>query len=181
MKYIVKISLVIIYLLLIFYLIIPSKSFPEAIPGSLQSNEPADVETSLRRAYFTDMSREEVLSYYQNQFEKFDFLGIKIPTLRLNYPPEEAQTLIRDQTRSTFLEEIVHPVRESLFINGFEPSEDKDTIVVDGKTWKQKVTVRFIPSNVYLRVFIGLLIIVTTEILLNEILNTIKKLKRNND
>ena len=44
---------------------------------------------------------------------------------RLNYPPEDAQTLIRDQTQATFLEEIVHPMRESLFIAGNETGSSR--------------------------------------------------------
>lgn len=134
-------------LILIFYLLLPDPDFPNPPPDALQSNEPADTETPLRRAYFTNATREEVMFHYKSQLEKSPLFSIPLPTYRLNYPPEEAQTLIRDQTRSTFLEEIVHPFRESLFINGFEPKEEKDTIRIAGKVWRQKVTVRLVPSS----------------------------------
>lgn len=74
-----------------------------------------------------------------------------MPTYRLNYPPEEAQTLIRDQARSTFLEEIVHPFRESIFVNGFEPTRPQDAIFVEGRAWRQKIIVRFVPSVTLIR------------------------------
>ena len=152
----------------IFYLSLPSPTFPEPPPDALQSNEPGDTETPLRRAYFTNYSREEVLAYYQNQLRRSKFLNIPMPTYRLNYPPEEAQTLIRDQTRSTFLEEIVHPFRESVFVNGFEPKDPKDKIVIAGKQWRQKITVRLVPSHALSRLIvfgltIGLLVIIIRE------------------
>jgi hypothetical protein len=72
----------------------------------------------------------------------------------LNYPPEEAQTIIRDQTRSTFLEELVHPFRESIYINGFEPKTEKDTINIEGRTWRQKIIIRYVPSLTIIRVIV---------------------------
>ena len=140
--------------ILVFYLLLPNPSFPEPPPDALQSNEPADTETTLRRAYFTNFTREEVLVHYKNQLEKSAFLGVPLPTYRLNYPPEEAKTIIRDQTRSTFLEEIVHPLRESIFINGFEPKDPKDAIFIDEKFWRQKIIVRFVPNSTLFRLAI---------------------------
>src|SRR5689334_19212994 len=91
----------------------PFADFPAPPPGAVQSKEDADIESPLRRAYFTNYTREEVIAHYQNQFR------MRPLTLTLNYPPEDAQTLIRDQTRSVYLEELVHPFRESLYVNGF--------------------------------------------------------------
>lgn len=110
------------------------------------------METPLRRGYFTDMTREEVMRYYKNQLSRSQFLGIPLPTYRLNYPPEEAQSLIRDQARSTFLEEIVHPFRESVFVNGFEPKLAKDVIFTSNKYWRQKIIIRFVPSSPWVRI-----------------------------
>jgi len=87
------------------------------------------------------------MGHYQNLFKGY----------RLNYPPEEAKTLIRDQTRSTFLEEIVHPLRESLYINGFDPKDPKDAIEIEGKPWRQKIIVRYVPSNTLTRVLVVVL------------------------
>jgi len=160
MKIFLKILFAVFSLLFIFYLLLPAPSFPEPPPDALQSNEPADLEDPLRRGYFTDLSRQEVLEHYQKEFGLFSY--------RLNYPPEEAQTRIRDQTRSTFLEEIVHPFRESLFINGFEPKEAKDVIVIDGKTWRQKVIVKYVPSKTLIRVAAGAMTLVLAYILFRE-------------
>lgn len=157
MKKIPKIIFVIFSLVFLSYLILPNPSFPTPPPDALQSNEPADTETPLRRAYFTNYSREEIMEHYKNQFIKSGLLAIPVPTYRLNYPPEESKTIIRDQTRSTFLEEIVHPFRESIFVNGFEPKEAKDAIFIGGRPWRQKIIIRHVPSKAYYRVGVAVL------------------------
>ena len=141
------------------YELLPNFDFPAPPPGALQSKEPADSESILRRAYFTNLTREEVMSWYNSQF-KWGY--------RLNYPPENAGTIIRDQTRSTFLEEIVHPFRESIFINGFEPKDPKDAINIEGHAFRQKIIVRYVPSNSVVRVFISLMSLVSMAILVRE-------------
>jgi hypothetical protein len=169
MKYFMKGLLVLLLILYIAYLALPNQDYPNPPPHSLQSNEPADSENlDVRRAYFVNNNREEVVSYYQGQIDTSVFLGIPLPTYRLNYPPEESQTIIRDQTRSSYLEEIVHPFRESVFVNGFFPGSEKDTIHIEGKYWVQKVTVRYVSSGILARVIIGVLTIVLIVILLKE-------------
>lgn len=157
MKRLVKIIFLSASTIFLFYLFLPGPDFPEPPPDAIRSMEPADTETPLRRAYFTDFTRQEVLSHYQEQLETTSFMNLPLPTYRLNYPPENAQTIIRDQTRSTFLEEIVHPFRESLFVNGFEPTREKDAIFIEGKNWRQKITVRYVPSSLWARVGVGAL------------------------
>mgnify|MGYP000112008000 CR=1 FL=1 len=147
------------FLGLLVYVIPPSPEFPAPPPDALQSREPADNETPLRRAYFTNLTRGEVMTYYLKELK----WGI-----RLNYPPEESKTLIRDQTRSTFLEEIVHPFRESVYINGFEPKEAKDAIVIGDKPWRQKIIVRYVPSSVWVRVLVVVLSFMGTVVLIKE-------------
>ncbi len=173
MKAIVKILFTICSLIFIFYLFLPNPDFPDPPPDALQSNEPADTETSLRRAYFTNYNRQEVLAHYQKQLTKSNFLGFLLPTYRLNYPPEEAQTLIRDQTRSTFLEEIVHPLRESFFVNGFEPKDPKDAILIEEKNWRQKITVRLVPSNTLARLAVSLAALFIIYLISNQYLSTL--------
>lgn len=167
MKRITKILFILFSTFFIIYLLLPNPSFPEPPLDALQSNEPADTEDLLRKAYFTNYTREEVMSYYKDQFEKSVIFGIYLPSYRLNYPPEEAQTIIRDQTRSTFLEEVVHPFRESVYISGFKPAAEKDAIFIEGKEWNQKITVRLVPSNSLVRVVIAaltlLLIVMITK------------------
>jgi hypothetical protein len=157
------------------YLVVPSPSFPTPPSDSLTSHEPGDTEDPLRRAYFTNFTREEVMDNYKKQFDKSTLFGIRIPTYRLNYGPEESQTIIRDQTRSTFLEEIVHPFRESVFVNGFEPKEAKDAVVINAVQWRQKITVRFVPSNLFVRLFVGALTLVMTFVLFMEFTNVKKR------
>jgi hypothetical protein len=158
MKILVKYIFILFSLVYLMYLALPTPEFPLPPPDSFQSQEPADTETPLRKAYFTDFTREEVLNSYKSQLEYSPFMELfPLPTYRLNYPPEEAYGIIRDQTRSTFLEEIVHPFRESLYINGFEPKNDKDAITIDGRKWRQKVTVKWVPSSLIARLSVGVL------------------------
>lgn len=166
-------------LLLLIYVYPVSPEFPQMLPNSIQSFEPADVETPLRRGYYTNLSRAEVIAHYEVEFNKnFNFLNKNIKYLapRLNYPPEEAQTIIRDQTKSTFLEEIVHPFRESVYVNGFEPTTEEYKIIKDGVTWRQKVIVRYVPSSQILRISLVLL----TGLSLYFILESFKYIKRTN-
>lgn len=137
------------------YLVSPGFDFPTPPPDSVQSKEMADVETPLRRAYFTNMTRSEVMNHYKSQL-KLKLFGYEIPHLNLNYPPEDSQTIIRDQTRSTFLEEIAYPLRESVYVNGFEPKEAKDAININGTPWRQKIIIRFVSTQTYIRVLLAI-------------------------
>lgn len=160
------------------YLLLPSLTFPQPPLGALQSEEPGDNESPLRRAYFTDLGREEVMHYYQAEIAKSSLFSVPLPTYRLNYPPEEAKTIIRDQTRSTFLEEIVHPFRESVYINGFEPKSAKDTINIAGITWRQKIIVKLVPSNMVVRVVVAVFSLITVGLLYQEWTEILLRLKK---
>jgi hypothetical protein len=154
-----KILFALFSIFLLAYVSIPGSDFPIPPPDALQSKEPADTETPLRRAYFTNYSREEIMTHYKKQ-SKLSYV--------LSYGPEEAQGIIRDQTRSTYLEEIVSPLRESVFINGFEPKTQKDAINIEGKPWKQKVIVRFVPSTIYSRLLVSGLTLALIFVLVRE-------------
>ena len=146
------------FVALFVYILLPNPKFPNPPSDALQSKERGDSEDlSIRRAYFTNFTRGEVMKHYQNEFKGF----------RLNYPPEEAATIIRDQTRSTFLEEIVHPFRESFYVNGFEPKDPKDAIEIEGLSWRQKITVKYVPSNLFLRSLVIVLTGAVSFLLLN--------------
>jgi hypothetical protein len=149
---------------LLVYISLPNPQFPNPVPGAVQSMEPADTETPLRRAYFTDATREEVMKHYLNEFGW---------GYRLNYPPEEAGAIIRDQTRSTFLEEIVHPLRESIYVNGYEPAsnDNKNQININGVHYRQKIIVRFVPSSLILRLVVWVLTLASTLLLVREYIN----------
>ncbi|QQS38590.1 hypothetical protein IPM62_04380 [Candidatus Woesebacteria bacterium] len=149
------------------YLLLPSPEFPTPLGDAAQSVEPADSETSDRRAYFTNTSREAALDHYQNKF-KLSVFGLNIPSYKLNYPPEEAYTIIRDQTRSTHLKEIVYPFRESLFVNEFVAKQAKDDIWYKGIHYQSKITVHVKRSNVYVRLVVGLVTLSLTYLIVGE-------------
>jgi len=141
----------------LFYLALPSPKFPLAPSDSMQSAESGDSEElNVRRAYFTDFTREEVMSHYLEAFNNNQIVNLRFISYRLNYPPEEAFSRVRDQTRSTFLEEIVHPFRENIYVNGFEPIYAKDEIWYGGRRFRQKITVKVVRSNIIVREIIGI-------------------------
>jgi hypothetical protein len=154
MKLLLKIAYIALTVAFVIYVALPSPDFPNPPDDALQSQEPADTETPLRKAYFTDYTREEVVAHYKREFSGF-------PVLNLNYPPEEGQSIIRDQTRSSYLEELVHPFRESIYINGFVPKVRKDAIVIGDNEYHQKLTVRYVPGSSTVRMVYALLTSVT--------------------
>ena len=166
MKNAVKYLFIFLSILFVVYLLLPTPEFPKKLEDSIRSGEPADMETSLRREYYTQSMRNDVIKHYLAQFK--DSGVYFFPTYRLNYPPEEAQTRIRDQTRSSYLEEIVHPFRESVYVNGFEPKMDQDAIVIDGKVWNSKVVVRYYKSSALVRVMVGLLTLLVAYMVFKE-------------
>lgn len=161
------------------YLLMPNPGFPEPIvnsPRSLERGDSEDLRT--RRAYFTDFNRQEVLTHYTQQWKYLLYWPWKFklpsPVYRVNHRPEDAHTAIRDQTRSTFLEEIIHPFRESFYVNGFLPSSAKDTIIIEDRQFVQKITVRFVQSSLYVRLIIGFGSILLILILFNEWYRTVR-------
>lgn len=149
----------IIGILISVYLVLPSPKLPPPdLPESLKSTEPGDtVQLPRIAAYFTDKTRNEVLDFYTHYFSRSPFLGLPLPTYRLNHPPEYGKQVVRETTRSYYLEEIVHPFRESFFVNGFEWKNDvftppekrvKNKILVGGRVWQAKITLRWFPSRV---------------------------------
>jgi hypothetical protein len=155
------------------YLARPIPTFPSPPEDSTQSTEPADSETEKRRAYFTDYSRDQVIDHYKKQVAQNNL------TLRLNYPPEDAQTLIRDQTRSVYLEELVEPLRFSLFINGFEPRVAKDDIWYKGRHYNAKITIRYVETALAKRLIIGLGSLIALYVLGEFWINFIYQIRNN--
>lgn len=156
-----KITLIIIFIIIGVYLILPAPAFPPPPPGSIQSTEPADTESIYRRAYYSNLSRSEVMAFYQRQFFLF-------PQIVLNHPPEEAYSLIRDQTRSSWLEQLVHPWRETLYINGFYPVKPTEQININGTRYLNKITLHYFPSHPATRLTVLLLAVAGGYWLLQE-------------
>lgn len=145
-----KILLLVVLVFIGIYLILPSPSFPPAPPGSIRSVEPGDTESIYRRGYYTNLTRPEIMDYYDQAFRG--------PVqYRLNLPPEDAYSVIRDQTKSSFLEQIIHPGRESLYINVFVPTKPTEQINIKGIHYLNKVTVRYLPSHPISRLTVLLL------------------------
>lgn len=142
MRKITSIAVFLLVILLAVYLSIPVPGFPIDPPGSLSSVEPADTESIYRRSFYTSFSRSELMDYYKLNFK---------PNLSLNYPPEQSSSLIRDQTRSSWLEELLHVGKDSLFINGYYPTKSPEQININGVHYAAKVTVRYLPSSLVVR------------------------------
>jgi hypothetical protein len=168
MKNLAKIVFALFGIALLVYLIWPAPTFPKTLWDFASSNEPADKESSLRRGYYTNLTREQLMDHYSKEFGWGE---------RLNYPPEDAQTIIRDQTKATFLEEVAHPMRESLFIAGNELKPGTGSFEVDGKKYKQKVIVKYVTSNVFVRVLAGLSTLALIWILASEWVKMVKTSK----
>jgi hypothetical protein len=167
-RYVYRILFLIFGVAFLVYLALPAPTFPDTLWDFKQSTEPADQETPLRRGYFTNVTREQLMSHYAKEFGW---------GLRLNYPPEHARVLIRDQTKTSFLEEIVHPMRESLYVNGYNPRSDQEILMKDDVRYDGKVIIKFVPSNVFLRLFIGLCSLGLAWLLINEWSKSLKSLK----
>ena len=166
MKNWLKITLAIIYLLGIVYLVLPGPVIPNLEPA-LKSVEPGDTfQIPGVWAYYTNLSREEAISYYKKAFSRSSFLKIPLPTYILNHPPEYVRETVRDTQQSNFYEEIVQPLRESLFVSGWIPKEDKvylakskskepiTVFTIDGKEYNAKITLVYIRSSVLARILV---------------------------
>lgn len=147
------------------YLLLPAPSLPP--PGlnqSLKSTEPGDVnEIENLSAYFTELERDEVINFYKDYFSKSSFLNIPLLTVKINHPPEYAKEIIRDTIQTYYLEELVHPFRESLFINGFDwekdvftpqPAREQNKMIAGGQEWRVKVTLKWFNSSPLVRIVI---------------------------
>lgn len=151
-------------LTLLVYMFLPGPTsinqFP-ALPNSIKSTLEGDtIQVPNTAAYFSNNYRELSTNFYRNIYQENTFLPFS--AIKLNYPPEFAYTAIKDQTHSTYLEEYIYPLRDSLFINGLEPfypdgmkryygatKFDAD----DGKLYETKVNIRFYPSSFFAKIF----------------------------
>ena len=134
----------------ILYLISPTPTLPDLV-NSVKSNLPGDTtQISNVSAYYTNMSRTEVMNFYKAYYSS-PFRII------LNHPPEKAQDIIVKTIQSYYLQEIVLPFKESLYINGFEwendvftKAENRSTnkLIYDNKEYQSKITIRRFPTSV---------------------------------
>jgi hypothetical protein len=168
MKKVLKILKVLFLAVSFVYLVLPLPELPP-LPDSHKSTEPGDtVEIPGVSAYYTDVSRQEVLTFYRQAFSRSSFLQLPLPVIVLNHRPEYGKQAIRDTTETTFLYELVHPFRDSLYINGFDPAEDpklkkaKDPtkiFKIKDRYYDRKIILRVMNTNIMVRLvifFIGL-------------------------
>ncbi|MBU1127062.1 MAG: hypothetical protein ABIH88_00600 [Patescibacteria group bacterium] len=176
--------LLLFYFLGLFYLVLPEPVIPNLEPG-FKSTEPGDtIQIPGVWAYYTNLSREESINFFEKRFKKSPFLGIPLITYKLNHPPEYARETIKDTLFSNFYEELVHPLRESLFISGWIPSEDevylkdkKDPItdfVIEGEHYNAKITLFHVQSSVFSRILVWTGINALIFLLINEALKIFK-------
>jgi hypothetical protein len=167
-------------LLALVYLLLPAPAEPPPLPESTKSNLPGDtVEIPHLYAYFTNLSREEVMAFYQEHYSRSRFINLPLPSLKLNHPPEYTWVVIRDTEPSSYLEEIVHPFRESFYINGYEPANDpfveasqrRPTLIYDGQEYKVKVVVLPVYSNPLIRILLLLAVMAVLVFLKREVIS----------
>ncbi|MCX6704633.1 MAG: hypothetical protein NTZ07_04305, partial [Candidatus Woesebacteria bacterium] len=68
MKKLAKIIFALFGAALLVYLVWPAPLFPNKLWDFVSSSEPADKETPLRRGYYTNLTREQLMSHYMKEF-----------------------------------------------------------------------------------------------------------------
>lgn len=138
------------------------------LPSSIKSRLEGDtIQIPNVAGYFSDNFRQTVTSFYKLNYWQKTLLPF--PPIRLNHPPEYSFVTIKKHTETTYLEELVYPLRDSLYVNGFEPFyEDgkpkfwgSTKFEVDGQSFYTKATLRFYPSHFLVRIIVWLGIIVS--------------------
>lgn len=150
--------------LLLIYMIWPGPSKIsdfKPLPFSVKSKLEGDtIQIPNVAAYFSNTFREAVVPFYSANYQRKT--GLPFPPLRLNHPPEYSWTVIKVNTDSTYLEELVYPLRDSLYVNGFEPfySDGKPKFWgstqfgAEGQSFYTKTTLRYYPSTKITRILV---------------------------
>lgn len=166
-----KVPYIIFSVLLLIYMLWPGPSKIsdfKALPSSDKSTLEGDtIQIPNVSAYFSNNFREFVVPFYSENHQLLSHLPF--PPLKLNHPPEYSWVVIKRHTDTTYLEELVYPLRDSLYVNGLEPYYSDGTAKFWGatkfeigqKAWFTKVTLRYYPSNVVTRFLVWLLICIS--------------------
>ena len=139
----------------LWYLLSPTPTLPD-LANSIRSDLPGDT-TQLKNvsAYFTNLSRTEVITFY-----KANFNGPF--RIQLNHPPEKAKEIIVDTIQSYYLEEFILPFKQSIFINGYDWQNDVFTkpekriankMIYKDIEYQTKVTIKVFPTSIFQRLF----------------------------
>ncbi len=136
--------------------------FP-ALPKSDKSTLEGDtIQIPNVAGYFSNNYRDFVIPFYEHFYQTRT--GLPFPPIVINRPPEYAWIAIKKYTDSTYIEEFVYPLRDSIYVNGFEPFYQDGTpkfwgatdFVQNGDHWSTKVTMRFYPSSLLIRLLVWL-------------------------
>jgi hypothetical protein len=179
-------TVAVIYALGVIYFALPTPSTPD-LSQSVRSDEAGDTwQHPEQKGFYTNKTRAEVISEMQNKFA-VKINSFTLPSYRLNYRPEETADFVREQVASNYLEEIVYPLRDSLFVNGWEPknapvNRNIDPKYIPGVLFKQtyylsKVTLRPATSSVWARLFVWTLIFPATCMVFKSLSKTLKDAK----
>lgn len=157
-------GIILFNLLFVAYLLAPVPELPP-LTDSVRSDLPGDtVQLQNVSAYFTNLSRTEVMTFYRANynapFRKF-----------LNHPPEKARDLIVDTIQTYYLEEIIFPFKQSVFVNGYDWQNDVFTkpekriankLIFKDVEYQSKITLKVYPTTIAQRlgVFFGIELII---------------------
>lgn len=161
----------VIFLVGCVYLLIPSPTTPD-LDNAVRSDEEGDTwQHPDQKGFYSNQLRSIVIPEMQSKFS-ISLFGVTIPSLKLNYRPEDTKEFVREQTPSYYLEEIVYPFRESLFVNGWEPTnspiyshlpdESVPNIIFKQTVYLSKVTLRPVFSPVWARILVWALVFPAT-------------------
>lgn len=141
-----------------------------ALPDSAKSTLSGDtIQIPNVSGYFSNKFRNFVTPFYKNNYQQISYFPF--PPLRINHPPEYSWTVIKQQTETTYLEEFTYPLRDSLYVNGYEILRPDGTPIFysapkleeAGKSWPAKATLRLYTSNVLVRIIIWAAILVSMK------------------
>jgi len=181
MKKALVIFSVLVYLAGIYYLTQPDPVLPD-LDQTVRSDEPGDTwQNPDQKAFYTFRdNRPEILGELTQKFSQ-GLVGNL--TYRLNYRPEEAQELVRDQLRSYYLEEVIHPLRESMFINVWQPAvapsldEDQreaEQMSFGGIHYPVKVTLKPLASPAWARLLVWTAIFPAAYLVYESLKNAVR-------
>jgi len=183
MKLVLKIIVLFIYILGVIYLLPATPATPDLIPSTRSTEEGDTWQHPDQKGFYTNIVRKDAIEQLQSKFV-FSVFGYKVPSFRLNYRPEEAFEMVRDQLQSSYLEEIVYPLRDSLFVNGWEPlnapvyanlqREDVPKLFFEKTPYFGKVTIRPVTSTLWARLLIWTLIFPATYLVILSLKKSIQ-------
>jgi hypothetical protein len=162
-------------ILLLVYMLWPGPSqisdFPALSDSTKSTLEGDTIQIPNVAGYFSNNYREFSTDYYKDNYRELSYLPIS--PIKLNHPPEYAWKVIKVNTDSTYLEEFVYPLRDSLYINGFEPFYEDGSpkfwgaipFDINSKNYFTKVTLRFYQSELLTRFIVWFGIIVSIFLL----------------